>query len=719
MENKNERMNRDALFSAETEDYRCPEEPEAGERVTVRMRTARGNAEAVYFVEDGAEKIMKKVSSDELFDYYEYQKILGSDPVCYRFRITGGEDACWFDRLGVREEGEDGVPFKITPGLSVPDWAKGAVMYQIFTDRFCNGDPSNDVRSDEYIYIGRPVRRIADWEQNPATMDVGCFYGGDLQGVWDKLDYLQRLGVEVIYLNPIFVSPSNHKYDCQDYEHVDPHFGRVVRDGGCVMSQGSVDNTEASCYITRSAGRENLEASDAMFAKLTAEIHRRGMRIILDGVFNHCGSFNKWLDAEEIYEKSGDYEAGAYVAEDSPYHSFFRFSDNSSGAWPYNHTYEGWWGHDTLPKLNYEESPKLEEYILRIAKKWVSAPYCADGWRLDVAADLGHTPEYNHLFWARFRAAVKEANPEALILAEHYGDPSSWLQGDQWDSVMNYDAFMEPLTWFLTGMEKHSDSFDGNLLGDGQEFFRGMTLHMSRMQTSAVMTAMNQLSNHDHSRFLTRTNGRVGRIGTAGPLAAEEGVRLSVLREAIVVQMTWPGAPSYYYGDEAGVCGWTDPDSRRTYPWGKENLELIEFCRYITGIHRLLPALRRGSVKPLAADYQLIAFGRMYGEDQTVTVVWSGSHLREVEIPVWQLGITDDMILGRPILTDESGYNVGLMLFQVENGMLRLTMPPSSAAVFLSRPEKYYPVPAHRVEELRTAAEKDEGDRERIWQGRA
>ena len=137
----------------------------------------------------------------------------------------------------------------------------------------------------------------------------------------------------------------------------------------------------------------------------------------------------------------------------------------------------------------------MVEYILNVARKWVSPPYSIDGWRLDVAADLGHTAEYNHEFWRRFRQAVKEANPEALILAEHYGDPASWLEGDQWDSIMNYDAFMEPVTWFLTGMEKHSDSYNGGIWGDGEAFFNAMGYHMSRMQTNTVMTAMNQLSN--------------------------------------------------------------------------------------------------------------------------------------------------------------------------------------------------------------------------------
>ena len=337
-------------------------------------------------------------------------------------------------------------------------------------------------------------------------------------------------------------------------------------------------------------------------------------------------------------------------------------------------------------------SPEEIKLILNVAKKWISPPYSVDGWRLDVAADLGHTAEYNHTFWQMFRKAVKEVNPEVLILAEHYGDPASWLQGDQWDSIMNYDAFMEPVTWFLTGMEKHSDGYNDALYGDGEAFFGAMNYHMSRMQTNTIFTAMNQLSNHDHSRFLTRTNQIVGRLGNMGPERASEHVKKPVLREAVVIQMTWPGAPTLYYGDEAGVCGWTDPDSRRTYPWGKEDLELIEFHRYMTGIHKRIPALRKGALKPLFAGRHQIAYGRMSGDHQTITVISNRPEPAVMEIPVWQLGITDDMILGRPILTFEDGYNAGIVFYRVENGMLKVIMPPYGGAVFVSRPEAFYPV---------------------------
>ncbi len=682
MDERMTELNRRALFTDETLDYRRPEEPDAGDRVVLRFRTERDNADRVYYVEEERklEARMLKVSSVGRFDYYEYVIVADKRPRRYHFKVVRGEESCFFNRLGAVDAHEDCHAFRITPGFHTPEWAKGAVIYQIFVDRFCRGDAGNDVQSCEYVYIGRPVYRVEDWGRNPSTMDVGCFYGGDLQGVWDKLDYLQDLGIEVIYFNPLFVSPSNHKYDTQDYDHIDPHYGVIVKDGGELVAEDAANNDQATRYQIRTASQENLEASDAFFARFMEEVHKRGMKVIIDGVFNHCGSFNKWLDRELIYARQGKYEPGAYESEDSPYRSFFRFYEEE---WPYNTHYDGWWGHDTLPKLNYEDSPKLYQYIMEIARKWVLPPYCVDGWRLDVAADLGRSSEFNHQFWRDFRRQVKEANPEAIILAEHYGDPGSWLQGDQWDTVMNYDAFMEPLTWFLTGMEKHSDEYNGDLLGDGDWFFRTMKYHMSRMQTPSLMVAMNQLSNHDHSRFLTRTNRTVGRIGSAGAEMANAGVCKHVLREAVLVQMTWPGAPTLYYGDEAGVCGWTDPDSRRTYPWGREDYELIEFHRYMITLHKALPALRRGSVKQLLQDRHLIAYGRMRGANKCAIALNNADEARWLELPVWELGVADGQKMVRLMLTRADGYNAGMESYEVKDGKISLELP-GGAGILLS-----------------------------------
>ena len=281
----------------------------------------------------------------------------------------------------------------------------------------------------------------------------------------------------------------------------------------------------------------------------------------------------------KIYEQQPEYPKGAYVSKDSPYRDYFHFFDQRDEAWPYNKSYDGWWGHDTLPKLSYEDSPELEQYIMNIGKKWVSPPYNVDGWRLDVAADLGCSNEYNHMFWKRFRKEVKSANPDVLILAEHYGDPVEWLQGDEWDSNDRVFAFMEPLTWFLTGMEKHSDERRTDLWGNPDNFVGTMHHFMASMLTPSLQVAMNQLSNHDHSRFLTRTNHIVGRAHQVGVKAAEEGINHAVMRIAVTVQMTWVGSPTIYYGDEAGLCGFTDPDNRRTYPWEKRIKNFWNFTK--------------------------------------------------------------------------------------------------------------------------------------------
>ena len=674
-------MNRDALFCDGTQDYVSPAEPAENEKVFLRFRTAHNDVEEVRLLTGEYSHAMWKVRSGDEFDLYEIEWQLGTEPFRYSFEIKKGEQIWYFNRYGVSDHREDYYAFTIVPGFSTPDWAKGAVMYQIFVDRFCNGDPSNDVEDREYIYIGEPSARIRDWNQMPAARDIHNFYGGDLQGVMDKLDYLQDLGVEVIYFNPLFVSPSNHKYDIQDYDYIDPHYGKIVADGGEALPEGAQDNVRATKYQKRTGDIRNLEASNELFIRLVEEMHKRGMRVILDGVFNHCGSFNKWMDRERIYEQQPEYPKGAYVSADSPYRDFFHFSDNRDEAWPYNGSYDGWWGHDTLPKLSYEDSPELEQYIMDVGKKWVSPPYNVDGWRLDVAADLGCSNEYNHMFWKRFRKEVKSANPEALILAEHYGDPIEWLQGDEWDSVMNYDAFMEPLTWFLTGMEKHSDERRLDLWGNSDNFIGAMRHFMASMLTPSLQVAMNELSNHDHSRFLTRTNQIVGRVENVGSKAAEEGVNHAVMREAVVVQMTWVGAPTIYYGDEAGLCGFTDPDNRRTYPWGKEDQELIAFHRDIIRIRRENPELREGSIKEVESDYNFLSYGRFNRQGQCLIAINNDNQTIKKDLIVWPLGIPKSGRMKTLLTTDERGYSLEVREYDIRAGKITLEMPPTSSVI--------------------------------------
>ncbi len=665
-------MNREALFSDETASYRLPEEPDPGDTVTLKFRTLKDDVDGVtlrYF--DGSGRIMERSYSDGIFDMYETDITAGEEEVSFYFEIDSKEEYVYYDRSGVTETPDIAHAFRILPGFHVPEWAKGALTYQIFVDRFNNGDPSNDVVSGEYNYAGAVAEKVEDWDALPETYDVARFYGGDIKGVWDKLDYLKELGVEVIYLNPIFVSPSNHKYDCQDYGHIDPHYGVIVND---------TDDKSAK-YRVRTTDKENLEASDAFFADFVEDVHAHGMRIILDGVFNHCGSYNKWLDKKKIYAEAGEKGPGAYISADSPYRTYFRFADEN--GWPDNDSYERWWGNETLPKLDYDDAPELADYIRGIAKKWLGAPYNTDGFRLDVAADLGHSDEYNHEFWKEFRKAVKETNPDALILAEHYGDPSAWLDGNEWDSVMNYDAFMDPVSYFLTGMEKHGDSKDDGLLSNAEAFFARMNENMCRLPMSSLYAAMNELSNHNHSRFLTRTNRMTGRLAGLGSAAASENTRMDIFMAGVVIQMTWPGAQTIYYGDEAKMYGFTDPDNRRTYPWGKEDHELIEFHKCLVAIRREHTVFRTGSFKPLYAAEGVIAYGRFDDERCAAVVVNSTDAEKTADIPVWQIGGSVKSMT-RIMATYDGKYSSGRVVSKVTDGIMSVTLKPSSALIFVS-----------------------------------
>ncbi len=557
-----------------------------------------------------------------------------------------------------------------------PDWAKGAVAYQIYIDRFRNGNPASDVLDHEYRYLDGPVRRIRDWNTPPTSFDVRNFYGGDLAGVREKLDYLKDLGVEVLYLNPLFVSPSNHKYDTQDYDHIDPHLTGFVRDEGALLAEDAADNEKADRYRIRTTDPKNLTAADQAFADFVSEAHDKGIRVILDGVFNHCGSFHRWFNKEGIYQKEDGYPRGAYEDAESPFRPFFSFGEE---AWPNNETYQAWWEMKTLPKLNYD-SEGLRKEILAIAKKWVSPPFNCDGWRLDVAADLGNSEEENHAFWKDFREAVREANPDAFVFAEHYGDPSPWLSKGEWDSVMNFDAFMDPVSYYLTGMEKHSDCFREDLYANGEAFFEAMEKGAEAFPEDALLCAVNQLDNHDHSRFLTRTNRKVGRVGELGSEAASEGILVPVLRCAVVMQMTWPGAPTLYYGDEAGLVGFTDPDNRRTYPWGSEDADLLSFYKAAIRLHKEHAVLRFGKIKKLFADGAVIGYLRSDGDSEIAVIVNAGKETGVISHP--GLDGSAELLL----YTEEAagwssaGHSDGPRPLRNEQG--ELCLPPHAAGVW-------------------------------------
>ena len=656
-------MEQRAFFCDQTENYMSPCEPKTNDTVTFRFRTGRYQASGVNLCFMDRAVALKWDHCKNNFDYYSIDIKIPENGFSYYFEINAENELCYYGKRGTVFRKEEITPFEVIPDFSIPKWLRGAVMYQIFTDRFCSGEDSNDVKDGEYGYYGQPVRKVA-WDSLPTTFDIGNFHGGDIHGIIKKLDYLKELGVDVIYLNPVFVSPSNHKYDIQDYWHVDPHLG--------VMTASDKGRFAI----------ENLEASDDLLAQLISRAHKMGMKVILDGVFNHCSHLGKWMDVDGDYKDKDGNLTGAYSNPESDYSDYFVFEDE-------NHTeYECWWNNINLPKLNYEGSDKLFDDIMRIAEKWVSPPFNADGWRLDVASDLGHSPEYNHMFWREFRRHVKEANKDAVIIAEHYDDASPWLDGSQWDTVMNYRAFMEPVSWFFTGMEKHSDCYRDDLIANSESFEAAMTAHGAEFSGQSLFCAMNQLDNHDHSRFITRTNHKTMRLSEGNHAEAGSGTDMNVYRLAVAMQMTWPGSPCLYYGDETAIPGFTDPDNRRVYPWGSEDKELIDFYKKIIRLRKSHPFLRDASNRVLYARDGILSYARFTEDEQIIAVFSMDNTPMEITLPIWMTGrhgYAPKDFVTREFLCSENEISFEPERYDFEMGILKLNIPPKSAMLFYGK----------------------------------
>jgi len=714
-----------AVYADGSAFYVSPRESTDRDAVSLKIRTGKDDFSEVILRPGEASLAMAKLASEGGFDFWYAELPPSAEARNYYFELRRGKAIYYYGRRGlVRAIPDDSSMFSIIPNFTVPDWMRGAVLYQIYVDRFANGDPSNDVLTNEYMYDNWPSVRVEDWNALPdATTPYAAggnrtreFFGGDLEGIIQKLDYLKDLGIEGIYLNPIFVSPSNHKYDTQDYGHVDPHFGVIAKDGGEPVdpakdpnwrksgaSDASAVNRDATKYRIRTTDPANLAASDAKLKELIAKAHERGIKVILDGVFNHAGSFNRWFDREKIYPQAEG--PGAYESKSSPFVDYFKFAKD---AWPDNESYEAWYGYKTLPKLNFEGSMELERKILDIGASWVAPPgavgsageggFGADGWRLDVAADLGHSPKYNHYFWAEFRDAVKSANPEAVILAEVYGDSSSWLRGDQWDTVMNYDAFFEPIGWFLTGLEKHSYYYRAALHNDSATFAADLNDKMAKLPWNSLEIAMNELDNHDHSRFLTRTSGFVDDKRSTDDFSpqakAGEGINKGILKEAVILQMTLPGAPTLYYGNEAGLVGFTDPDDRRTYPWGGEDRELLGFYRDVIAVHKEYSALRSGSFATLySRDKGVYALGRWDSGSRVVAAVNNNDRPIEIDIPVGRAGLADGDGMELVLSADRDSHARPGGAVVVSGGMLRVSVPAFGGVILASRAGSREPGP--------------------------
>ncbi len=431
--------------------------------------------------------------------------------------------------------------------VETPKWVRDAIFYQIFPDRFAQSKR-----------VSKPSN-LEPWDSPPT---VNGFKGGDLLGVVEHLDYLQHLGITAIYFNPIFKSTANHRYNTYDYYQVDPILG----------------------------GNDALKT-------LLNETHKRGMRVILDGVFNHTG--------RGFFQFNHIIENGPM----SPYLDWFIIKNYPLK--PYNapskqHGYEAWENVPALPKLNIA-NPAVREFILNVACYWIE--FGIDGWRLDVPYEIDDDD-----FWREFRQRVKGANPEAYIVGEIWEEAQRWLQGDQFDAVMNYPFTRACLGFFvgddLLRSEVACCSYKKIDTLNSQTFADEIDKILSLYPHSVAKVQFNLLGSHDTPRFKTLARGDT-----------------TAYRLATLFQMTYPGAPSIYYGDEIGMEGYHDPGCRGGFPWdeSKWDNELKDYVRRCITLRKVKPALRQGDFTWLFLKNDVVAYSRQLGSEMLL-VILNNSH---------------------------------------------------------------------------------------------
>jgi alpha-glucosidase len=514
----------------------------------------------------------------------------------YRFQVNDGTATAWYNAAGPSASEPSQQDFYVIPGFTTPDWAKNAVAYQIFPDRFANGDPSNDVTTGAYTYDGFPTEQKA-WGASPYAdsgyTNSGVFFGGDLQGIDQHLSYLKStLGVDSVYLNPVFTSPTNHKYDTQDYDNVDPHLG-----------------------------------GDAALRTLVGDVHSSSNgiagHVILDGVFNHTGIWAKWFNKGNPWPNV----VGAYQSQSSPYYGYYTFQTWPDGYSSFlNQT-------PSMPKLDYGASGSAVRGAIygassSVAQEWIRN-YGIDGWRLDAAQYLdaggaSGSDAANHQIWSEFRSAVKGADPNTLVYGEDWGNANAWSTGGQWDGVTNYDGFTQPVSEWITGKDENAGAASIST-SQLDSWLRGTR---ANYPTQVQQVLSNFLSSHDIPRFATRAGGDVWKTYLGD-----------------FIQMTYPGMPTIYYGDEYGMQGAADPDCRRTFDWSQATTSnsAVSLLKNLISIRRTYPALRTGSFITLGTDdtNRLYAFGRMDSSNRIAVLLNNDATRHTYTIPVYQLSVPD------------------------------------------------------------------------------
>lgn len=606
-----------SLFSDGSTDFVWPAPPHAlGQRVTIRVRALAGvpiREIKLRTFPDGEERqISMKSARRGPFQYWSAQVAVTRRPFPYRFRVQTDRRVLWLNASGLHAfMPPDEEDFKLVPGFAGPGWVRESVFYQIFPDRFRCGreETGRAPRTRSPAFAPAVVRQ---WHEKPQRPNFGNeFYGGDLWGIREMLPHLEMLGINALYLTPVFEAPSNHRYDPVSYEQVDSFLG----------------------------GNEALAA-------LGSALQSRGMRYLLDGVFNHCGVNHPWFQ-------------DAAIRPESPFREYFTYPE-------YPREYVSWLGHKNLPKLDFA-SPTLRETIYAgtdsVARRWLREPYHAAGWRLDAPNMLGHggTDAGNLEYWREFRAAVKAENPDAFLLGECFPEATKWLTGDTFDAVMNYRGFTSPMIQWLTGSDLHLNPAQLT----AQETAAWMTSVLARMPFDLRNLQYNALSTHDIIRFITRVD------------LDEQRYRL-----AAILQMAWPGVPAIYYGEELGLAGGKDPDNRRPMPWDDVPARrgLLEFLARLIGLRRSLVPLRRGAFRFLAADDDCLAFTRFEGDHVLLIAANRGNRPQPLDLPVAWLGMRE----GEAVRSLISSASAAVRAPLVTNGRLKLILGPREA-VWLER----------------------------------
>ena len=584
------------------------------------------------------------------------------------------------------------------PKEFVPQWAKDAVWYQIFPERFRNGDPSNDPTKED-IAGAFPLVPDLPWRVHPWTSDWYARqdyekdakvpfhhlvqrrrYGGDLQGIIDKLDYLQDLGINAIYLNPVFDSPSSHKYDGMSYHHIDPNFGPDPAGDRAAMAKENP--ADPSTWVWTSADKLALE--------LIRQCHARGIRVIFDGVFNHMG-LRSWPFLDVIEKQ-----------QESAYADWFTVNSWRDEAKGTKFDYEGWFGHKTLPEFREDEEGIVagpRDYIFAATRRWMDPDGNGDpsdgidGWRLDVAFCVAHP------FWKKWRKVVKEANPDAYITAELI-DPvpelKPYLQGDEFDAVMNYNFAFACSDYFADEKTRiNTSEFDRRLKELREAFPPGVAevqqnLFGSHDTDRIGSHIVNRDKEHANNwaAYFNFSKVENGQYDPRKPTAQE----LESQKLFAVLQMTYVGAPMIYYGDEVGMWGANDPDCRKPMVWadltyedevvlpdGSEkaepdkvavNKDLLAHYKKLIALRNELPALRTGSFETVLIDDegQVYGFKRVLDDQEVIVVLNNSGSSQEASVP--GEGKWSDKLSGQEI---SSG----------EGDKLKLSLPPKGAVILV------------------------------------